>query len=318
MARYCVGIDLGGTSIKAGILDENRSSGRAMHFPTPMSAGRDAVVSAVVDAARSVIRDSDGQAAGIGIGSPGPIHMSRGVIVSLPNIPGMANVPLRDLVAEATGLPVVLENDANAAALGEYLCGAAGRRGDMVLLTLGTGVGSGIIVDGRVLHGWHEIGAELGHLIVQPDGEACNCGQKGCLERYSSATCMADYAMRLLRQTPRTSSLRAVLNSRGAIDSKEILEAALAGDELAKEVWDRSAYYLGVACVSICRVFDPDRILLGGGLASAGEAILQPVREHFRRMHWKLTDIETEIQIASLGIDAGFIGAAGAAWAALK
>jgi glucokinase len=318
MARYCVGIDLGGTFIKSGVLDENRRPGRTLQFPTPLKEGRDAVVAAVIRAARAAIEASGApaRAVGVGIGSPGPISISRGLIITLPNIPGMANVPLRDLVSAAIGLPAVLENDANAAALGEFLCGAGGGTGDLVLLTLGTGVGSGIIVDGKVLHGWHEIGGELGHVIVKPDGEPCNCGQKGCLERYSSATYLAEYAVRLLKESPRASSLRQVLAGGGAVDSKAVLEAAEAGDSLAGEVWDRAAYYLAVGCVNVCRIFDPDRILLGGGMAKAGEAILRPVREHFRRMHWTLTDVKTEIQLASLGPDAGVIGAAGAAWAA--
>jgi glucokinase len=176
-------------------------------------------------------------------------------------------------------------------------------------------VGSGIIVDGKVLHGWHEIGGELGHLIVQPHGEPCNCGQKGCLERYSSATYMAEYALRLLKESPRESSLREVQRKGGAVDAKAIQEAAAGGDALAGEVWDRAAYYLAIGCVNIARIFDPDRILLGGGMAKAGDALLRPVREHFRRMHWTLTDVKTEIQLASLGSDAGVIGAAGAAWA---
>jgi glucokinase len=279
------------------------------------------VVAALIAAARAAMNAAGVSAAdvvGVGIGSPGPISISKGLIIALPNIPGMKNVPLRNLVSEALHLPAVLENDANAAALGEYLCGAGGRKGDMVLLTLGTGVGSGIIVEGKVLHGSHEIGAELGHMVVHPGGEQCNCGQQGCLERYSSATYLAEYAVRLLETSSRPSSLRDLKAKKRPVDSKAILEAAQAGDALAREVWERAIYYLAVGCVSICRIFDPERILLGGGMVRAGDALLEPVRQQFRKLHWHLTPILTEIHLASLGSDAGVIGAAGAAWAALK
>jgi glucokinase len=245
------------------------------------------------------------------------VDLEAGKVFNPPNLPGWSEVSLVRHIESALGLPAVLENDANAAALGEYLCGAGGRKGDIVLLTLGTGVGSGIIVDGRILHGSHEIGAEMGHLIVHPGGEQCNCGQLGCLERYSSATYLAEYAARLLADTNRPSSLRDLLAKKKAVDSKAIQAAAQAGDELAREVWERAIYYLAVGCVSICRIFDPERILLGGGMARAGDALLNPVREQFKKLHWHLTPILTEIHLASLGSDAGAIGAAGAAWEAL-
>ena len=319
MSRYCIGIDLGGTFIKAGVLDEGRRPGATLELPTPVNEGPQAVVEGVIAAARGAMERNGLKAAdvaGVGIGSPGPISISRGIIITLPNIRGMANLPLRDLVSGALHLPAVLENDANAAALGEYLCGAGGGKGDMVLLTLGTGVGSGIIVDGKILHGSHEIGGELGHLIVHPGGEPCNCGQKGCLERYSSATYMSEYAQRVLQETSRKSLLRDCLRPGRSLDAKAVQDARRAGDELATEVWDRAVYYLAVGCVSISRIFDPERILLGGGMARAGDELLAPVREKFLALHWHLTPVLTEIHLASLGNDAGTIGAAGAAWAA--
>jgi glucokinase len=321
MAKYCVGIDLGGTNIKAGLLDEHRRPTPTVESPTPMQDGREAVVRAIFAAARAAMAQSGvaaGDVVGAGIGSPGPISISQGMIITLPNIPGMSNVPLRDMVSRELHLPAFLENDANAAALGEYLCGAGGQKGDMVLLTLGTGVGSGIIVEGRILHGSHEIGAEMGHLIVEPGGEQCNCGQRGCLERYSSATYLAEYARKLLEDPSRPSSLRGLMRSGKLVDAKAIQEADRAGDALAHEVWQRALYYLAIGCVNIARLFDPERILLGGGMARAGDALLLPVRENFRQMHWHLTPILTEIHLASLGPDAGVIGAAGAAWAAME
>jgi glucokinase len=321
MAKYCIGIDLGGTFIKFGSMDVDRRPGPKLQLPTPMSDGPDGVVNQMIDGARQLMKESGlsvKDVAGVGIGSPGPIDIPNGTVISLPNIPGMENVQLRDRVAGGLGLTGVRENDANAAAFGEYLCGAGKGRGDMVLLTLGTGVGSGIVVDGKVLHGAHGVGAEIGHIIVDPGGEQCNCGQKGCLERYSSATFLAHYATRLIEKEKRASSLVNVLRAGKSIDSKAVLEAAQAGDALAKEVWDRATYYLAIGCIDICRIFDPETILLGGGLIKAGDALLTPVREHFSRLHWKVTGILTEIKLASLGNDAGVLGAAGVAWQKLK
>ena len=215
------------------------------------------------------------------------------------------------------GLPALLENDANAAGLGEYICGAGKGGGDMVLLTLGTGVGGGIIVDGKVLHGLHEMGAELGHMIVQPEGELCNCGQRGCIERYCSATFLAQYAARLIKEG-RPSLLETALKAKGEIDARDIVHASKAGDALATEVWDRATFFLALGCVNICRIFDPGRIVLAGGMTKAGEDLMAPVRRHFERLHWKLTKPMTEIALSTLGNDAGVFGAAGVAWAAAR
>ncbi|HUU58985.1 MAG TPA: ROK family protein [Phycisphaerae bacterium] len=319
MAKLCIGIDLGGTFIKFGLLDGQRNPGRTFPLPTPVDRGAEGVVEQMVQGAEKLIRDEGiprDQVMGVGIGSPGPINLSDGIIISMPNIPGMDDCPLRDRVSAGLNLPAVLENDANAAAYGEYVCGAGGNSGDMVLLTLGTGIGSGIILDGKILHGSHEIGGELGHMIVAPGGELCGCGQRGCLERHSSATYMAQYAARLIREEGRPSSLREVLDRKGGIDAADVNAARRAGDALAVEVWDRAVHYLAVACVNICRIFDPERIVLAGGLTKAGDDLMDPLREHFRQMHWTLSAPKTELLLSSLGNDAGVIGAAGVAWSA--
>lgn len=316
MSKYCMGIDLGGTFIKFGLLDSQMKPSGLFQLPTP-TEGSDAVVRQMVAGGLKLMQDHQLTAqdiAAVGIGSPGPINITKGVVISLPNIPGMNNVPLRDMVAAGLKLRAVLENDANAAGLGEYICGAGKGGGDMVLLTLGTGVGGGIIVDGKVLHGLHEMGAELGHMIVQPDGEPCNCGQKGCLERYSSATFLAQYATRLIKEG-RPSLLQKPLAAKGEIDARDIVQASKAGDSLATEVWDRATFYLALGCVNICRIFDPGRIVLAGGMTKAGDDLLTPVQRHFERLHWSLHKPVTEITLSTLGNDAGVFGAAGVAWA---
>jgi len=312
--KYCLGIDLGGTNVRFVLLDATNQPSEVFQLRTV--SGRDELVKQMVCGARKLMADhglGPEDVLAVGIGSPGPLSPSKGIVIETPNLPDMANMPLRDLVSDGLGIPAALENDANAAAYGEYICGAGRGARDMVLLTLGTGVGSGIVIDGRILHGAHEVGGEIGHMIVHPEGEPCGCGQKGCLERYCSAGHMADRARRMIEQG-RTGLLAAKLGQTGRITAKDILEAHLAGDAFATEIWDSVAYYLAIGCVNICRIFDPDRIVLAGGLTNAGEHLIEPLLEHFTRQHWSIADIKNTIELAKLGTDAGAIGAAGVAW----
>ena len=317
MAKVCIGIDLGGTYIKFGLLDEDHQPSEVFQLPTPSEGGVDAVIEQMIAGARQAMAAAGLSAAdvvGVGIGCPGPLSMSKGIVYETPNIPGMKNIPMRDRVSQGLGIPAALENDANAAAYGEYLCGAGKECDDMVLLTLGTGLGGGVIVGGKVLHGAHEIGAELGHMIVVPGGRPCGCGQRGCIEQYCSATFMSRAAQQKLQETDRPSSLRDVLAAKGEINSKDINEARNGGDEFAAEVWDEMARYLAMGCVSYARILDPDRIVLSGGMAAAGDDLLAPVTEYYRQFHWRLTEPQTSIALATLGNDAGVIGSAGVAW----
>jgi len=316
MAGFCVGIDLGGTFIKWALLDETMAIRGRLQAPTPVDDGPDGVIEAMAAGTERLLRQeglSPGDVAGVGIGSPGPLDLDAGVVIGMPNIPGFEMIPLRDRLAERLGLGVLLENDANAAALGEYLLGGGKGTRLMVLLTLGTGVGSGIVLDGRLLHGAHGIGAELGHTIVEPDGEPCGCGQRGCLERYASATYLARYARRLVEEAGRRSCLEQVIRRKGHIDALDVQDARRAGDEVAEAAWERAVRFLAIGCVNVCRVLDPDRIVLGGGMAKAGEDLMVPLRRHFREQHWRLSEPKTALALAELGNDAGVIGAAGAA-----
>jgi glucokinase len=318
MAKCCIGIDLGGTFTKFIAVGEDRRAGKPLQLPTPTDKGPDGVADQMASGVRQLISSAGlaaGDILGVGIGSPGPLKIAEGIVVATPNIPGMENVPLAAMVRDRLGIPAFLENDANAAALGEYLFGAA-RGGDMVLLTLGTGIGSGIVLGGRILHGAHEMGAELGHMIVEPAGEPCGCGQRGCLERYSSAAAVARLAARRLEEDSGATLLRDILRRKGAIDSRDVVQARNAGDRLAGEVWDRSVCYLALGCVNICRIFDPDDIVLAGGMTKAGDELMGPLTAHFRRLHWSITEPLTRISIAKLGNDAGAIGAAAVAWQA--
>jgi glucokinase len=318
MSKWCIGIDLGGTFIKFGLLDEDLRATETFQLPTPQ--GADAVIAQMIQGAKQAMDRfgvSDSDVVGVGVGSPGPLDVKKGIVIDMPNLPGMKGAPLRDGVGEGLGKKSVLVNDANAAAMGEYLCGAGKGTTHMILLTLGTGVGGGIILDGRLFLGGNDIAGELGHMIVEAGGEPCPCGQKGCLERYCSATNIAAYANRLLADG-RESALQEAFKSNGAVTTKDINEARLAGDVFAEEVWDRGLYYLGVGCASIARIFDPEEIVLAGGLTKAGDDLLLPVRRHFEEQSWTLTPPLTRIELATLGADAGSLGAAGVMWQELK
>lgn len=317
MSKSCIGIDLGGTFIKFVAVDGDSKPGPVIQLPTPVADGPDGVSSQMVAGVRQLMEAqslAEEDVLGVGIGAPGPLNLADGIVVAMPNIPGMEDVPLRDLVSAGTGLPAALENDANAAAYGEFMCGAGVGTENMVLLTLGTGIGGGLVLGGKIYHGTNTSSGEIGHTIIEPGGEKCGCGQFGCLERYCSAAFIAKYATDLVEQGGRTGVLATRLAEAGEITAKDIQQAAAAGDPMADEVWDRGMRYLALGCVNICRVLDPDKIVLAGGMTKAGDGLMTPLMEHLRRLHWSLTDVLTTIEIARLGSDAGVIGAAGVAW----
>lgn len=318
MAKTCIGIDLGGTYVKFGLVDETRHAvGEVFSLPTPPNPKPDDIVAVTARGVEKIIADHSlvrDDVLGVGIGAPGPLSVKRGILLQLPNMQTMRNFPLPGRVSQAVGLPATLENDANAAAFAEYLCGAGKGTEDMVMFTLGTGVGGGIIIGGKVLHGANEMGGELGHVIVQPGGRQCPCGQKGCLEQYGSAMNLAKYAAQRLENEKPVSRLTDVLEQTGEIDAKDIHAASRNGDAFAAEVWDEMTYYLAVGCVNICRLFDPNRIVFAGGMTQAGDDLLEPLRRHFREQNWTMLETQTTLAIATLGADAGAIGAANVAW----
>ncbi len=319
MSKFAIGIDLGGTFIKFGLLDERRRLlGEPIQRPTPVADGAEAVVEAMVAGAGDLLAQrglSRQDVVGAGIGSPGPLDLQAGLVLDTPNLPCLRGVALRQRVGEKLGIPTALENDANAAAFGEFLRGAGEDISSMVMFTLGTGVGGGIILDGRIVHGSHWAGGELGHMLVCPGGRPCGCGQRGCLEQYASATYLAQYARDALSDDGTIrSTLRDVVDRTGSLTSKDICAARAQGDAFAAGVWDEAMHYLAVGCITICRALDPERIVLAGGMTAAGDDLLTPLREHFRSLNWSMTDVLTDVSIAQLGSRSGVVGAAGVAW----
>lgn len=305
---YTIGLDLGGTAIKGGLLDDVANVLAQDKIPTRPEEGPDGVFGRMAELADKLCADAGiepDEVRAVGVGVPGPMT-NEGMLLYAPNLAGWRNIPIQKQFGRQLRWPVRVVNDADAAAYGEYWAGAARDQTIQysILLTLGTGVGGGIILDGEIYSGPHGAGAELGHMIIQLNGHACGCGQRGCLEQYTSATAIANEAERRLAAGS-ASSLS------GRPTAREVFEAMEAGDKMATDVVDMCCEYLAVACVNMTRIFDPQMILLGGGVTAAGDGLIDRVRKDYLKHSLTIYQARARIELASLGNDAGFIGAAG-------
>jgi len=260
--------------------------------------------------------------------SPGQASLTHGIVYRAANLPLWKNVPLRARISVALGIPAVLENDAHAAAYGEWWAGVGkqwrhaggGGRGkaldNLFMITLGTGVGGGLIYQGKVGRGSFDFATEIAHMIMIPGGEECGCGQRGCLERYCSAKFTAQRATQRLAASPKlrkNSSLGALYKVYHTVTAADIVAHAQQGDAFALEVWNETCRMLALACINICHFIDPQMIVLAGGMSQAGNFLLRNVRRHFAKEWWAMTKPTAKIALAKLGNDAGVIGAAGVA-----
>src|SRR5258707_8015266 len=256
MAEYSIGIDLGGTNLRAAAIARSGGMLRKIAGSTHLSAGREAVIADMVEAIQK-LREQCGakDLAGVGVGTPGFIIMEKGVITGSPNMPGFDNFPIRDEIERQLGAPVALENDANAAALGEKWMGAGRDYDDLVLLTLGTGVGGGIISGGKVLHGFVGMAGELGHITVCPTGNPCGCGNQGCLEKHASATAVE--------------SMSNLLSLGDNLSSKQVYDLAASGNEKAQHIFRIMGQALGIGIATLINIFNFPLYLLSGGMLPA-------------------------------------------------
>jgi glucokinase len=301
-----IGVDLGGTKMLVGVLSGTERLYESREASTGQS--EDELVEMLV---REVIeaRDARPDVAAVGLGIPATIDHERGVAVAAVNLP-LSDVPLRDVVSERVGLPVFVDNDATVAALAEYLFGAARGKPDTVMLTVGTGIGGGLVLGGEIYRGSTGAGAELGHTVIQADGPPCqgNCPNHGCVEALASGTALGREGRAAAESAP-DSALGKVLAAGGEVDGRAVTEAAMAGDELAIGVFDLIGGRLGVACATFANIFQPDAIVVGGGVIAAGDLLLEPARRELRRRALNPMN-RTPILEATLGNDAGMIGAA--------
>jgi glucokinase len=305
--RATIGADLGGTKMAIGVVDEDRN---ILHRSSARSAGLelDPLLDLLAGQLRAAV-DACGQAEAIGLGVPSTIDRERALAISSVNLP-IVNVPIRDLISERVGLPVYLDNDANVAMLAEHRFGAARGATNALMLTIGTGIGGGIIINGELYRGSTGAGAELGHVVIDQAGPPCqgNCPNRGCVETLASGTALGREG-RLAAQAHPGSVLGQALAAGQEIDGKLVTEAAIAGDGIAGEVVATIGRRLGVALSSLANVFEPDVIVIGGGAAAAGELLLEPARAEMEARTLPPMN-RTPIVAAELGPDAGMIGAA--------
>ncbi|WP_054954759.1 ROK family glucokinase [Paenibacillus dakarensis] len=305
-----VGVDLGGTAIKVGICNQEGQLLQKYEGPTETSKGVDTVIDNIEKYVRYIVEQSPyswDQLAGVGAGVAGFTNIREGIIILAPNV-GFKDVPIRAMLEERLGKPVKIDNDANVAALGEAWSGAGRGVDNCVCYTLGTGVGGGIIVNGKIYQGFGGMAGELGHTTVVPDLEAiqCGCGKMGCLETVSSATGIIRMAKDAVERGDRT-SLALVDN----IAAKEVFDAAKAGDEVALRIVKRAAFYLGKSMAAVAAILNPEVFIVGGGVSKAGDILFDEVRSVFSELTPEPLQRGVRIVPAELGNDAGVVGAAG-------
>lgn len=335
MSTFAIGVDLGGTNLRIAAVDENGKIIEKITTGTEVSRGRDSVIFEMCTAIQELsakFRTSAGHLCGIGIGVPGIIEMTTGMLRQSPNLPGWEDYPVREEIEQRLGTKVFLENDANSAAQGEKWLGAAANVDDMCMLTLGTGVGGGVVFQGRIWHGMTGMAGELGHITVEPSGIACGCGGQGCLEQYASATAVKRMAIEAVANGTAPELSRA-MNEEPEFSSKVVYQMALQGDEPARKIFQTVGRALGIVLADLVNVFNLPMYVVGGGVSSAWEAFAPSMMEEIRERSFvyratapaqnvagvdgnKIHDDSlpcrrtTIITQALLGGDAGLIGAA--------
>lgn len=310
---YRLGIDLGGTNIVAGVVDESyRIIAKAKRKTnSPRSAAE--IADDMADAAREAVKRADismKDILSVGIGTPGAVERETGVVPYSTNL-GFFNVELAKMMESRLNKKVFLENDANAAAYGEYIAGAGKGTKSFVTVTIGTGVGSGIILDGKIYSGSNGAGGELGHMVIQQGGEACSCGRCGCFEAYASATALARQTRQAMKRYPESNMWKVACGDLENVDGLTAFDAMRNGDDSAKRVVNTYMHYLATGIANIINIFQPEVICIGGGISHEGETLTKPINdiitgENYARNIKKKTVIKT----ADLGNDAGIIGAA--------
>ncbi|MGM0874255.1 MAG: ROK family glucokinase [Bacillota bacterium] len=309
--QWLVGIDLGGTTIKMAFINNYGEIEEKWEIPTDKS-GKEITtdIAKAIDAKLAELGLTKAKLAGIGMGAPGPVNLDSGLVYVAVNL-GWKNYPLRDHLEMETGLPAVIDNDANIAAIGEMWKGAGDGAKDLICVTLGTGVGGGLISNGEVIHGVNGAGGEIGHITVVPEGGApCNCGKTGCIETIASATGIVRLAKEKLASTDKESVLHTIVEKNSDLTSKDIFDAADQGDALAEEIIDYVTFQLGLTLANISNGLNPEKIVIGGGVSKAGERLTTKVEHYFKRFAFPRVADAATITIATLGNDAGVIGGA--------
>jgi glucokinase len=312
--KWIVGVDLGGTTTKLAFIN---TYGEIVHkweiITDKTNDGKNIIINIAkaIDQRLQEIDLTKEKLIGIGMGAPGPVDTRSGVIYNAVNLGWKNHFPLRDMLEVETSLPAVIDNDANCAALGEMWKGAGNGAKDLVCITLGTGVGGGVIANGQIVQGISGAAGEIGHITSIPvNGALCNCGKTGCLETIASATGIVRIATDKLKNVTEIGELKKIFQKEGIVSAKNVFDCARNGDKIATGVIDEVSFYLGLALANIANTLNPEKMVLGGGVSKAGEVLLNPIKENFNKYSFPRVKESTDITIATLGNDAGVIGAA--------
>lgn len=311
-----IGIDLGGTKISTGLVDAAGNILAHDYRATRANEGQEAVVRRMVEAARQVMAEADvtpSQTAAVGVGAPGPMDLEAGVVVAPPNLQGWKRVPLKRLIEDELGLETFLENDANAAALGEHCFGAGRGVQHMIYVTVSTGVGGGMIFDGKLYHGDSGMAGEIGHITILPNGPLCGCGNRGCLEALASGTAIAARARERIARGASTMIAEMVAGDLELVSAKIVAQAVQQGDVEAQEILTEAMTYLGIGMANLVNLFNPQLIVIGGGLINLGEKLFGAVRRGIVCHAMEASASAVKIAPAELGDKVGVLGAAAVA-----
>ena len=313
--EYYIGCDLGGTNIKAGLV--NVTSGQVIFsksIPTFSREGHDAVINRMAELMASLIVETQvpgDEIGGVGVSAPGMLDLEKGETVFLPNLPGQwRNVPLKARLEEKLKLPVALLNDVRAITYGEWAYGAGKGTMNMACFAIGTGIGGGLIIDGKLLLSNGGTAGEFGHLTIDIHGPLCGCGNNGCLEAYASGPAIATMGVRAVEQGWTTKIAELCGGDLNLIDTKLIADAALSGDKVAKDIWESAGYYLGISVANVILIAGPERIVISGGVAAAGELLLEPIRKVIKERIFVVPIDKIDVVQGTLGTDAGILGTA--------
>lgn len=311
MEKWLLGVDLGGTTTKLAFIDISGGIIHKWEIPTDTSNHGMHITTNIANAIEKKLIElgvTKEIVAGIGMGAPGPVNGSTGMIYEAVNL-GWKNYPLQERLASETRLPVIIDNDANMAALGEMWKGAGEGAQDLVCVTLGTGVGGGVIANGAIVQGVSGAAGEIGHITaVIENGYDCNCGRTGCLETVASATGIVRVAIEKIHEQP--SLLLDTFNQNGMITSKDVISCAEAGDVYAVSVLDKVSFYLGFTLANVANALNPEKIVIGGGVSKAGDILINNVNKYFQKYTFIRVRKSTTLKVATLGNDAGVYGAA--------
>ncbi|HET9664226.1 MAG TPA: ROK family protein [Burkholderiales bacterium] len=317
--KWVIGVDLGGTNIVVGILPMDGGTGEVLALRTVATEAQrgakfvvDRIVGLIGEAKEEVLAKYGGGGedfAGVGIGSPGPLNRKTGTVINTPNL-GWRNFPLRDLIARAVGMPATLDNDANCATYGEWWLGAGRNVDTLVGLTLGTGIGGGIVLNGEIFHGISDAAGEIGHMTIDSTGRRCKCGNYGCLEAYASGPAIAQRTVEGIEAGTESLLPGLVDGKLEHITAATVYEAVVLGDPYANEVMRETAKFLGAGVANIINVLNPEMVVIAGGVTRAGDHLFVPLRAEVRRRAFRSAEEACQIVSGRLSGTAGVIGAA--------